>query len=94
MFVVNKSPAVFNYGNKSYGPGRTFEMSDKHAGGRAEKAMLKSGALGVAMSMPTAKPSEGLKVEELKAALTERNIAFDASAKKDELAALLDAAPQ
>lgn len=36
------------------------------------------------------KPSAGLKVDELKAALTERGIAFPDGAKKDELAALLD----
>lgn len=38
------------------------------------------------------KPSDGLKVDELKAALTAKGIAFTEGAKKDELAALLDAA--
>lgn len=36
------------------------------------------------------KPSAGLKVDELKAALTEKGIDFPDGAKKDELAALLD----
>lgn len=42
----------------------------------------------------SAKPSDGLKVDELKAALAAKGITFPDGAKKDELAALLDAAPQ
>lgn len=44
----------------------------------------------VAPNTPAAKPSEGLKVDELKAALEAKGIPIPAGAKKDELAALLD----
>lgn len=39
------------------------------------------------------KPSDGLKVEELKEALTAKGISIPEGAKKPELAALLDATP-
>lgn len=39
------------------------------------------------------KPSDGLKVDELKAALAAKGIEVPEGAKKDELAALLDSAP-
>lgn len=42
-------------------------------------------------SAPQAKPSAGLKVDELKAALAAKGIEIPEGAKKDELAALLDA---
>lgn len=93
MFVTNNTTAVMNYGGKSYGPGRSFEMWDEHASRRGEKALLTSGALKVSLSAPTGKPSDGLTVDELKAALTARDVPFDTSAKKADLAALLDAAP-
>ena len=41
---------------------------------------------------PTAKPSEGLKVDELKAALEAKGIPIPEGAKKQELADLLDGA--
>lgn len=40
------------------------------------------------------KPSAGLKVDELKAALTAKGLAIPEGAKKDELAALLDGEQQ
>lgn len=45
-------------------------------------------------SAPQGKPSAGLKVDELKAALVAKGIAFPDGAKKDELAALLDGEQQ
>lgn len=45
-------------------------------------------------SAPQGKPSAGLKVDELKAALAAKGIAFPEGAKKDELAALLDGEQQ
>lgn len=88
MRVTNNTAAVMNYDGKAYGPGRSFEMSDAHAAGRAEKAMLESGALGVKLGN---KASEGLTVEQLKAVLTENKIEFDPAAKKADLVALVDA---
>lgn len=96
MFVTNKTAAVINYGNKAYGPNATFEMSDADASRRGEKAMIKSGLLQVSLKAPepgTGKPSDGLKLDEIKAALTERGVSFDSSANKAELAKLLDEAP-
>lgn len=49
---------------------------------------------GAAEGKGDAKPSDGLKVDELKAALVAKGISVPEGAKKDELAALLDAAPQ
>lgn len=49
---------------------------------------------GAAEGKGDAKPSDGLKVDELKAALVAKGISVPDGAKKDELAALLDAAPQ
>jgi len=88
MRVTNNTAAVMNYDGKAYGPGSSFEMSDKHASGRAEKALFESNALGVRLG---SKASEGLTVEQLKAVLTERKIDFDPAAKKADLVALVDA---
>lgn len=44
--------------------------------------------------VPVKKPSEGLKVDEIKAKLTEKGITFDATANKPVLAKLLDEAPE
>ena len=41
----------------------------------------------------TAKPSDGLNADQIKELLKEKGIKFASNAKKDELAALLDAAP-
>lgn len=49
---------------------------------------------GAAEGKGDAKPSDGLKVDEIKAALVAKGISVPEGAKKDELAALLDAAPQ
>lgn len=92
MFVTNKTLGVMNHGQKSYGPGRSFELTDEQAQLRSIKAMLASGALEVSLSKPAGKPSDGLTVEELRKALTERDVPFDAAAKKADLATLLDAA--
>lgn len=59
---------------------------------------MKEGAQGEEVTPPSGdekppvKPSEGLKVEELRAALTAKGIEIPDGAKKAELAALLDAA--
>ncbi len=45
-------------------------------------------------SVSQGKPSAGLKVDELKAALAAKGIAIPEGAKKDELAALLDGEQQ
>ncbi|MDM0024084.1 HeH/LEM domain-containing protein [Variovorax saccharolyticus] len=46
-----------------------------------------------AKEQSSAKPSEGLKVEDLKAALEAKGISIPEGAKKADLAALLDSAP-
>lgn len=92
MFVKNNTISAMNHGGRAYGPGKTFEVSDSYAESREGKALLGSGSLEVSMTAPAkGKPSDGLNVEELKAALVAANIPFDTAAKKAELAATLDA---
>ena len=52
MFVTNKTLGVMNHANQSYGPGRSFELTDEEAQRRGIKAMLASGALEVSLTKP------------------------------------------
>lgn len=87
----NKTASVVVYGGKAYGPGRVIPYSEKHAGGRDVVAMLGAGSLEADVT-GKGNPSDGLTVEQLKGALTEKKVEFSDTAKKAELAALLDAA--
>lgn len=91
MDLINKTAGVMVYEGIAYGPGKAIPFTDEHAGGRDVVALLGAGQLEASMGGASGQPSKGLTVEQLKAALTEKNIEFDAGAKKDALAALLDA---
>lgn len=53
MFVTNKTLGVMNHDQKSYGPGRSFELTDEQSKRRDIQAMLASGALEVSLAKPT-----------------------------------------
>lgn len=91
MDLTNKTAGVIVYEGRAYGPGKVIPYSDEHANGRDVVGLLGAGHLEASISGAVAEPSKGLKVEELKAALDAKGIAYDANAKKDALAALLDA---
>lgn len=95
MQLVNKTKAVVNYGGKIIPPGGSFTIAAEHAELPGVVAMLGAGTLEASIGGEKpegGKPSAGLNVEQLKAALTEKGAAFDPTAKKADLAALLDAA--
>lgn len=94
MRVLNKTPAVINYGGFAYGPNKSFEIAAEDEEKRDIVALLGDGRLVPVMAdeAPAAKPSKGLNVEQIKQALVAKGVTdFDANAKKDDLAALLDA---
>lgn len=90
MDLINRTQAVVIYDGVVYGPGKIIPYKDEHASGRDVVAMLESGQLEPALGKTN--PSDGLTVEQLKKALDDKGVAYDAGAKKAELAALLDAA--
>ena len=52
MHVTNKTLGVMNHANQSYGPGRSFTLTDEQAQLRSIKAMLAAGELEVSLSKP------------------------------------------
>lgn len=78
------------YFGKLRAPDDVFEVPD----GEKASWFTPVDKKGAAEGKGDAKPSDGLKVDELKAALVAKGISVPEGAKKDELAALLDAAPQ
>lgn len=89
MDVINNTTGIMYYDGKSYAPGAVVPLNDGDENLPDIAALMESNALGVKLS---AKASEGLSVEQLKAALTAKAIAVPDGAKKADLAALLDAA--
>lgn len=89
MEVTNKTLANMVYAGRSYGPGQSFTLADGDENKGDIAGMLGAGSLAVKLS---GKPSEGLTVDELKAALTVKRVDFPAGANKAALATLLDAA--
>lgn len=89
MEVTNNTTGILFYDGKSYAPGAVVKLSDTDAQLPDIAAMLESGDLGVKLS---ARASEGLSVEQIKAALTAKGVAIPEGVKKADLAALLDAA--
>jgi hypothetical protein len=90
MDVTNKTLGAMYYAGKSYGPGQSFTLADGDEKKGDISGLIGNGSLGVKLS---AKPSEGLTVDELKAALTVKKVAIPEKATKAELATLLDGAP-
>lgn len=92
MKVTNKTIAVVNYNGRAYGPNASFDLADGDEEIQDIARMLGDGRLGVAdVTKPASKPSDGLKVDELKKALADKGVAFDTSLKRDALAEMLDA---
>jgi len=93
MKVTNATKAAINYAGRSYGPNASFEVAKGDEQKPGVVRMLGDGRLTVGLSAGAAKPSDGLTADDIKKALADKGIAFDATAKKADLAALLDAAP-
>lgn len=92
MKVTNTTKAVINYRGKVFGPNAAIELRDGDEKRGDIARMLGDGRLSVSLGAePDVKPSKGLNVDQLKKALADKGVAFDAAAKKDDLAALLDA---
>lgn len=93
MKVTNTSKAAFNYGGRTFAPGSEIEISDEHAELRGVSLAIESGRLSPVLgnkSKPASKPSEGKTVDELKAALDAKSIAYPSGSAKADLAKLLD----
>lgn len=88
MEVTNKTVGVIFYAGNSYGPGQVLKLVEGDESKGDIAGMIGDGRLAVKLGD---KPSEGLTVEEIKAALTVKKVAIPEGAKKSELAALLDA---
>mgnify|MGYP006054816635 CR=1 FL=1 len=91
MKVTNATKSVVNYKGRAYGPNAAIELAEGDEKRGDIGRMLGDGRLSVSLAGDNTKPSDGLNVDELKKALTEKGVAFDASLKKADLAALLDA---
>lgn len=93
MKVTNATKAVINYRGKVFGPGAAIDLRDGDEKRGDISRMLGDGRLSVSLKAeaPASKPSDGLKVDDIKAALTAKGIGFEGVTKRDELAALLDA---
>lgn len=92
MNLRNKTAAVITYRGVAYGPGRSIPVSDEDTGKKDIALMLADGRLEAEIGEKAkGNPSDGLTVDQLKAALEEKGIAYEAGAKKAELANLLDA---
>ena len=93
MKVTNATKSVINYRNRPYGPGAAIDLRDGDEKRGDISRMMGDGRLSVSLKAeaPASKPSDGLKVDEIKAALTAKGVGFEGVTKRDELAALLDA---
>lgn len=93
MKVTNTTKAVINYRGKVFGPNAAIELRDGDEKRGDIARMLGDGRLSVSLGAePDVKPSKGLNVDQIKQALIAKGVTeFDANAKKDVLAALLDA---
>lgn len=95
MQLVNKTKAVVNYGGKIIPPGGSFTIAAEHAELPGVVAMLGAGTLEASIGGDKpegGKPSAGMTKAQIVEALTAKNVAFDPTGKKDDLAVLLDAA--
>lgn len=93
MKVTNATKAVINYRGKVFGPNAAIELREGDEKRGDISRMLGDGRLSVSLKTeaPASKASDGLKVDEIKAALTAKGIGFEGVTKRDELATLLDA---